>query len=293
MALLKRDFFVPYVKNLCALHLLRGKLKERMEYIRYEIETVKKGQPEPRPTRPNYETPWSGGRILGVFLAVVWAVIWIIAPDDIAPSFNFVSFLFVAVSVVIIGFIIYGVKCDIDNNDYEKTRYEEEARQAKRIHDQNVQNRERKLPGLWNELEECRAAYEETSRVLLEMYDANVIPGQYRNIHSVIYLYDWFSKSREEDLGLALNTFVLEQIKDKLDTIIRNQGDILLNQQMQLSLQMQSNEEQESYFRTMENKINQLEMADEERNKNMDMIARTNESVLWYAQQDYIRNMFM
>ena len=110
---------------------------------------------------------------------------------------------------------------------------------------------------------------------------------------AMVYLYDWFSQSGEDDLGLALNTFVLEQTKDKLDMIIRNQGDIILNQQMQLSLQMQSNKEQENHFRMMENKVKQLEMEDEERNKNLDMIARTNESVLWYARQDYIRNMFM
>lgn len=293
MALLKRDFFIPYVKNLCALHSLRGKLKERMEYVQYEIETVKKGQPEPRPTKPYYEAVWNPKRIFTIILAFIWGGIWVYMPLAVGASYGVLDFSMMALSLLIIGYAIYDAKTIYDDNNSKAEIYELQLQETKLIHDQNVQNRERKLPGLWNELEECRVAYEETSRVLLEMYDANVIPGQYRNIHSVIYLYDWFSKSREEDLGLALNTFVLEQIKDKLDTIIRNQGDILLNQQMQLSLQMQSNEEQESYFRTMENKINQLEMADEERNKNMDMIARTNESVLWYAQQDYIRNMFM
>ena len=292
MALVRREFFVPYVQNLYALHLLRRKLKKRIDSIKYEIEAVNKGQPEPSPRKANYEQPWNEKRIVGIILAIVWAAIWIFTPKDVA-SFNLFGYVMIAVSVAIIGFSVYGAKCDSDYNKYETARYEQESCEAKRIHDMNVQNRERKLPELWHELEESRAAYEETSRVLLGMYDANVIPGQYRNIHAMVYLYDWFSKSGEDDLGLALNTFVLEQIKDKLDMIIRNQGDIILNQQMQLSLQMQSNKEQENHFRMMENKVKQLEMEDEERNKNLDMIARTNESVLWYARQDYIRNMFM
>lgn len=58
-------------------------------------------------------------------------------------------------------------------------------------------------------------------------YDANIIPAPFRNLHGVYYLHDYLSTS-QESLSDALLHLDLDIIKSKLDTVIKQQGEILL-----------------------------------------------------------------
>ena len=294
MAKINREMFIPYIKNLCALHVLLDKLHDRAQELEYHIDIVERGKPEPQFSAPLYEPVWTFGRVCAIFVAIIMIIPVLICPYselDMTPALwvGPVGLICIAFGIIVGTLIL--VKEDKAENRSRENQYEAELRERKRIRDNNEKVRAQRLPSLYEELGYCNDAYAETEKMLELTYGANIIPGRYRNIHAVIYLYDWFDKSVEDDLGMALNTFVLELIKDKLDDIIRNQGEILLNQQMRLSLQMQSNEERERHNRAMEEKIDRLQLTEEERNDNLKMIARTNSSVEWYAQQHYIRKI--
>lgn len=65
--------------------------------------------------------------------------------------------------------------------------------------------------------------------LIQELYSVNIIPSRYRGIYGVLYLYDWFGTSQADDMDKALNVYVLEQIRDRLDKIIANQAEMILN----------------------------------------------------------------
>lgn len=294
MAKIERDIFIPYIKNICALHILRRKLYDERNRLEYRIQQISKGEKEPPLNKPYYEAVWSDKRIIAMAGAIIWALIWVVgffSNLDMGGSFPYFCLFFVALSALVIIPVITGVRETKHNNALKSEEYYAQQKIVKQVRDKNALAKKRDLPIVMRKLEDCKAAYDETSRVLENVYGTNIIPGQYRNIHAMMYLYEWFSKSAEDDLGMALNTFVLEQIKEKIEQVIRNQGDIILNQQMQLSLQMQSNDEQRRHNELMVQKIDRLQMTEEERNRSLDMLNQTETSLLWYAKQDYIRNM--
>lgn len=64
-------------------------------------------------------------------------------------------------------------------------------------------------------------------QLLTDYYSLNIIPKQYRNIQSIMYIYDYMQSS-QEDLRDALFSNQINEginkIVEKLDTIINNQG---------------------------------------------------------------------
>lgn len=294
MAKINREIFIPYIKNICALHLLRRKLNEKTDSLEYQIRKVTVGEKVPAVYEPYYDAVWTKGRVAAVIGAGIWAFPWVVCllthPID-SLSFYLVPAFCIAISAGIVFSTLNDVRDTKNENSYKAEIYQSNLDSSRKIKEKNESERNRKLPYLHEQLSECRAAYEEACSVLAAAYATNVIPGQYRNLHSAIYLYEWFSKSMEDDLGMALNTFVLEQIKDKLDVVIRNQGEMILNQQIQLSHQLQSEEEQQRYYQMMEAKLNSLCLTEEENSRNLEMLNQTNSSILWYARQEYIRNM--
>lgn len=78
---------------------------------------------------------------------------------------------------------------------------------------------------------------QEAEKNLQQVYAVNIIPNKYRTIYVAYYLYDYISSCRETDVDRVLQTMLLEQIIAKLDKIIAQQEEIILNQRMQLAKQ--------------------------------------------------------
>lgn len=78
---------------------------------------------------------------------------------------------------------------------------------------------------------------QEAKEKLQQVYSVNIIPNKYRTIYVAYYLYDYISSCRETDVDRVLQTMLLEQIIAKLDKIIAQQEEIILNQRMQLAKQ--------------------------------------------------------
>ncbi|MBO5954084.1 MAG: hypothetical protein J6Q53_08240 [Oscillospiraceae bacterium] len=141
---------------------------------------------------------------------------------------------------------------------------------------------------------ECSLCHEERKKIdaLLEKaYSANVIPNKYRDMYATVYLYDWFSTSMATDMDMALNMFVLEEIKDRLDTIIKMLNKSLLNQRIIIENQEKSIKQQEQWHKQMCDKLDKMQVTAEENTRYLAMIEANTATVSYFAYADYIRKL--
>lgn len=85
-----------------------------------------------------------------------------------------------------------------------------------------IKDKKYNLSGMKKELDKA-------TELLEDAYDINIIPTQFRNVYAVYYLND-FIQTSNESLSTALLHFDLNEIKQKLNTVIEQQKEIIVNQ---------------------------------------------------------------
>lgn len=306
MAKYNRDFLIPYLQNVCALHFAKRKCEDRYSSICYRIDSIfdekysiERGAKKiHKPSEPS-KFLLILSRIYG-FLAILGIIgnimLWMSDWDLIS---KLLLFIFIAPPTILFT-VIYPIlrKKGVKEFRYNQITYEREQVQFEKTVSEynkrialNQQAREIEIPALKSELPKCKREISIANDTLQKIYSANVIPRQYRNIYAAVYLYDWFSTSQADDLDMALNMFVLEEIKEKLDRIIENQMDIILNQRMMLTNQQRSLEQQQRHSNMMRAKLNQIAASNEERNTYLSMIESNTAATAYFAAADYIRKI--
>ena len=114
-------------------------------------------------------------------------------------------------------------------------------------------------------------------------YSANIIPQQYRNIHAVWFIHDFITTS-SETLSSALLHCDLDEIKQKLDTIIEQQKEIIINQ----SVMMAQNEELISQNQQTLNKLASIETNTAKAGQYAKIAANNAEACAWIGIAKYI-----
>ncbi len=98
------------------------------------------------------------------------------------------------------------------------------------------------------------AELNKASELLQQAYDVNIVPSQFRNLYAIYYLADFINTSNES-LSNALLNYNLEKIKEKLDRIIEQQEEIIINQAL-MTVQneniMKQNEQQLRHLASIE-----------------------------------------
>ena len=179
----------------------------------------------------------------------------------------------------------------------EKEKYEQDRDQY-----EIVENQRQKVKAenqRWKDLvpvvtEERNAWRRELSRVeklLQQAYVVNIIPRYYRGLYPAVYLYDWFRYSQEDDIAMALNMFVLEEIKSKLDRIIDNQSEIILNQYIQEANQRRVMEQDNDHHQQLMRKLDRISNQNDDRNNYLKMIASTSAADAYFSAANYLRNL--
>ena len=293
MAKYNREFLVPYLQNVCALHLADKKIDNQLfPLMNRESRLISGVHPIDCPTKPkrykSIEEDFSRGcALLGIGLGLFFILI----------SLRDISFL------TILGwfFVFCGAICAVgtlimylkSRKDYLKEMrwYKERLQKNEEAQRYNARVRERELPQVQSAIKKWSRESGRVTSLLKEAYSVNIIPSRYRNIYAAVYLYDWFSTSQADDLDMALNMFVLEEIKEKLDRIIENQMDIILNQRLMLANQQRSLEQQQRHSNMMRAKLNQIAASNEERNTYLRMIESNTAATAYFAAADYIRRI--
>lgn len=100
--------------------------------------------------------------------------------------------------------------------------------------------------GITNELEALE-------NILEKGYSVNIIPTQFRkNLYAIYYLYDFISSSNQS-LSTALLHFDLNEIKTKLDKIIEQQQNIIIQQSIIMAQNKEKMEYNQKYLKNLVN----------------------------------------
>ena len=305
MAKRPREILVPYLQSLCSCHILEHKLKseydEKLTQLRNCEAILNKKLKLPAKPPLNSPTEGSGCAIFVAVLMTALTLMLIIAESVLArenalnDAGSILAGFTVFALVITLGLWIYVAYC------ISGVREENQAKQEKHIIDCAVEERRYKremeyanasIADFRKEFTVVEKQLAEVRHLLEELYDSNLIPSQYRNIYAIMYLYDWFRSSMADDLEQALSMFVLEEIRERVDVVIKNQGNMILNQQLMISNQYKSMEERRKLNEEMIQRLDAIQATEEEHLRYLDMIESNTEATAYFASADYIQKMF-
>ena len=300
MAKYDRSFLVPYLQDICALHMAELEVGAKMFEVQRTILEIQHGKEIDPPTEPDFEEEWSVLSLLfagvGLFLLVAPPLMILLAIGD-----GIVSNVLLSIGLTIffspLGFFIWkAISVPIrDNrkvNEYLIAQHKEEMKKYRAAQEKlKIDNEERRktIPRYEKQLEYYSNERKKIKSLIERCYRAGVIPTQYRDVYAAVYLYDYFSNSRADDLDQVLNTYVLEQIKAKLDVIINNQRMSILHQRMIISNQRQAIEEQRAHYSFMRNKAKQIAASMEEQNQYLAMVEANTAATAFFSAASYLK----
>lgn len=241
MAQYNHEVLVNYLRDVYSMELLVRKIQENIYSTRKDIQheqaIVAKAESTPIPT----ENELSPKKDISPYLIAGFITLFISLGFFTLPTVGALSGL-LGISVSIAIFFWAG-SVSSDNTESQEI----ERRIIKESFQNNIEEYENLLalansyrailPSQINDYNTTVSHLQEAKEKLQQVYSVNIIPNKYRTIYVAYYLYDYISSCRETDVDRVLQTMLLEQIIAKLDKIIAQQEEIILNQRMQLAKQ--------------------------------------------------------
>lgn len=241
MAQYNHEVLVNYLRDVYSMELLVRKIQENIYSTRKDIQheqaIVAKAESTPIPT----ENELSPKKDISPYLIAGFITLFISLGFFTLPTVGALSGL-LGISVSIAIFFWAG-SVSSDNTESQEI----ERRIIKESFQNDIEEYENLLalansyrailPSQINDYNTTVSHLQEAKEKLQQVYSVNIIPNKYRTIYVAYYLYDYISSGRETDVDRVLQTMLLEQIIAKLDKIIAQQEEIILNQRMQLAKQ--------------------------------------------------------
>lgn len=254
MASYDRRILVPYLQDVCTAEFLCCKLNREIDECRKRIANLN-GQINRKvidPVKPSLADCEEKGSASDSGAMIIWIFIFIGAGAWLWQWTPLGALVPIGIALIMIfGWIS-------DDNAQQKSaqkKYETEMY----WYEKEMQNNE-----VWrNNLPQYRIALQRERQYLdvlnqhliearslrNEVYGVNIIPSKYRTVHVAYYLYDYFVSCRENDLDKIIQTMLLDEIIQKLDKIIMQNEEIILNQRIQQAMQEQQNRIQAEHQR--------------------------------------------
>lgn len=290
MAQYDRNILVPYLRDVCSVEILCSRIQKEINTTSNEIQSLKNtiGQRiiDPAPPVMSNDTENSDGGIIAFLL--IFSVGFFVA---VTPLW------IIGIGIMLFG--AFGVAMCMSDKSEEKERneksYKEEADRYSRVIKNNMIARGR-VPQLQSRLVMKQADYKSLSSALSEakklrneVYSVNIIPTKYRNYRCAYYLYDYFNTGRESDLDKIIQTLLLDEINQKLDRVIMQNEEILMNQRYQIALQEKQNAENRERNEAMLKQIVALEKNQELQLDYQNMIAKNQMVTNFFLASEYVR----
>lgn len=141
--------------------------------------------------------------------------------------------------------------------------------------------------------ENIKIEYNQVCKKRKEIYSANIIPDQYRDVYSVTYLYRYFSTSKENDLDKVIQTLLLDNIQHTLIDI--KEEIISINSSftsMNNYLNNITGKINELNFTSLENqkKIAEIEKNSELQNNYLDVIKCNTKAAAYFNAATYLNS---
>lgn len=158
--------------------------------------------------------------------------------------------------------------------------YEDFKNTAPSIYKENL----RKIDNLSQVLSEITNEWNNANSLLKKAYQVNILPAQFRNLYAVYYLHEFMDTSHES-LTTALMHYDLKEIKEKLDTIIRQQREIIIQQ----AIMTAQNEKLLQQNTLQLKKLSSIEKNSEQATQYAEIAAINAEACAWINYANYIR----
>lgn len=295
MASYDRRFLVPYLQDVCSAEMLCSRLEKEIAQCNNNVQWYANAANQrivdpPYPSFSNYtdkDSSGSGGIIIGSVIAVIGLLALMI------------GWVIIGIGVMIYGGIgiLVGLSEVSDENERRNKKYNEALEIYNKRIEQNKQLRaqipqyQESLRAWGQHLDGLKSGLSKAQALRNSVYSVNIIPSKYRNVHVAYYLFDYFSTCRENDLDKIIQTLLLDQIVQKLDRIIDQNDEIILNQRYQIALEEQQNRMIAENHRRELKKIAQLESNQQLQLDYQNMIARNQEVTNFFLADEYIQKL--
>lgn len=292
MASLNREFLVPYLQNVCSLHLALRKVEQKMRKVNYLIFEAENGVTLDKPQRKEYVVEKNRsfyavtgiGCVVAVFSGMFFALN-IIGGTQIGLPWT-VSGMAVGILLLVLPQLFANARREqnrrIDQEfDREFDRYRAELAEA-------VEKSANAVSKLKLRLQEWEQEKKRVDELLQMAYSVNLIPMAYRNIYGALYLYEWICTSRFDDLNVALQSLDLERSKDKLNHIILTQSDAILVHTKSMADQTKTFVAQKQQEVVLRSKLENMGCVGEEREMYETMLEINLDATAYFAASDYL-----
>ena len=226
-----RDVILMHLYDLRALEMEKERLRRNINDLDQSINRLA----IPRQIDPPIERSK-----VGIVVSTIFLILFIIMAIIAISNSNYIdsNAIFLYFVILLISFICFLVAIS-NYRDYKKLygEYLEKKRLDKKKCAYEETLKEKRQAIRSNTYKE----YKEVESVLEKAYAPNIIPGPFRNLYAVFYLYDYLSTS-SQSISEALLHVDLEAIKNKLDYSISQNTDIIL-QQAQMNANLAQNKE--------------------------------------------------
>lgn len=292
MANYDRRILVPYLQDVCCAEMLCRKLEQDMDYSKAEADKYAGWasgdyQDPARPNRDDYKSnvDLDGGcaGVSGVLCLVSGFIMMIV-------DLGIIGGPCMAVGVMLM--MVWGAA--FNKAEEEASRrymndlnwYNNEC--AKRKEWRNSVSSWRMSLQYWREKENAaRSCLQKAKELRTDLYGVNIIPSRYRNIHAAYYLYDYFDTGRETDLDKIIQTMLLDEIIQRMDKLIAQNQEIIINQRIQISQQEQQTRMIADNHREKMKRIAKMEQNQQLQLDYQDMIARNQKVTNFFLAADY------
>lgn len=288
-----RRLLVPYLRDVCSVELLLNRVQNEAAIAQNNVYSYSnKYNSDKKPIEPQSVGSYEGSG------CGCWAVTILLLAVSLFCIFLSESLILMIVGCFLGMVALFAIRFiseefsdrsrELDVHDSQMETY----KQALDAYNSREGEREFNLAKAqeWNRMLSVRnQRVTEVQRLRDKVYKANVIPLPYRNIYAAHFLYDYFRSSQSDDMDHALQMFVLEEIKQKLDRIIDQQTEIILGQRAMLAEQERTNR---TLAENHKREMMQLATLNENavrRNQYLEMINTNLEVSNFFAFHDYIR----
>lgn len=247
MAKYDRRILLPYLRNLCSTELLILMQQKEMSALRAsleELEQLKERDIPPDEVLPASPGPAIAFGCLALAFGAVAVISGVLAFD--ADIFWLLTFSSALICLACAASWWYCRKQYLRRKNqylqYCRTleKYHSHAADRQALAEEIAQHRTQ-ITALAEQINECIS-------LKRSLYGLNVIPGQNRNLSTVQYLYEFFRTSKADDIDTVLQICAVEEMKDHLGHITKNQADLLLAQRTRIADQVTSDPIQRQYY---------------------------------------------
>lgn len=222
-----RDVMVQYLYNLRTLEIAKAKLleKQQKQFDKYNRLGIAKtiSQPQGHPIASIV----SGCVLIGASLVGTIGLIFaFFHQNDSLEIWSLVTVILTIIPFPLSFGILFLIR------GFSKRKAQQEAERLKQADNARVQKEIFERQKLRRDIENLQKEINKADALLQKAYSVNIVPAPYRNIQAVFYLYEYLSTSYET-IQNALLHCNFNEMKMKMDVVIQQQSDMLLEQAVQ------------------------------------------------------------